>query len=97
MERDDLTKENIWLKWLLHTIVDTYDSGLSSILDIKDHDKKETIEAFNDRILQSNRWILVGCALVNLEKVASIWSYDDDEEVPGLDDDFSLLARSLLK
>lgn len=78
-------------------VVIRYDSGLSTILDIKDHDKKETIKAFNDKILQETRWVLVDCVLVNLEKVANIWSYDDDEEIPGLDDDFSLLARSLLK
>lgn len=78
-------------------VVIAYDSGLSTILDIKDHDKKETIKAFNDKILQSSGWVVVGCVLVNLEKVASIGSYDDDEEIPGLDDDFSLLARSLLK
>lgn len=78
-------------------VVITYDSGLSTILDIKDHDKKETIKAFNDKILESSRWVLVDCGLVNLEKVANIWSYDDDEEIPGLDDDFSLLARSLIK
>lgn len=78
-------------------VVITYDSGLSTILDIKDHDKKETIKAFNDKILQSSRWVLVDCVLVNLEKVASICSYNDDEEIPGLDDEFSLLARSLLK
>lgn len=78
-------------------VVITYDSGLSTILDIKGHDKKETIKAFNDKILESTRWVLFDCGLVNLEKVANIWSYDDDEEVPGLDDDFSLLARSLFK
>ena len=78
-------------------VVIAYDSGLSTILDIKDHDKEETIKAFNDKILQSSRWVLVDCGLVNLGKVANIWSYDDDEEVPGLDDEFSLLARSLLK
>lgn len=74
-----------------------YDNGLSTIFDIKDHDKKETIKAFNNKISQETRWVLVDCVLVNLEKVASISSYDDDEEVPGLDDEFSLLARSLLK
>lgn len=78
-------------------VVIAYDSGLSTILDIKDHDKKETIKAFNDKILESSRWVLVDCGLVNLEKVVNIWSYDDDEEIPGLNDDFSLLARSLLK
>lgn len=78
-------------------VVITYDSGLSTILDIKDHDKKETIKAFNDKILQSSRWVLVDCVLVNLEKVAGICSYNDDEEIPGLDDEFSLLARSLIK
>lgn len=78
-------------------VVITYDSGLSTIFDIKDHGKKETIKAFNDKILQSSRWALVDCVLVNLEKVASIRSYNDDEEIPGLDDDFSLLARSLIK
>jgi hypothetical protein len=78
-------------------VVITYDNGLSTILDIKDHDKKETIKAFNDKILQSSSWVHVDCVLVNLEKVASICSYNDDEEIPGLDDEFSLLARSLIK
>lgn len=78
-------------------VVITYDSGLSTILDIKDHDKKETIKAFNNKISQETRWVLVDCGLVNLEKVANIWSYDDDEEIPGLDDAFSLLTRSLIK
>ena len=78
-------------------VVITYDNGLSTILDIKDHGKKETIKAFNDKISQSSRWVLVDCVLVNLEKVASICSYNDDEEIPGLDDEFSLLTRSLLK
>lgn len=78
-------------------VVIAYDSGLSTILDIKDHDKKETIKAFNNKILQSSRWVLIDCVLVNLEKVASVSSYSDDEEIPGLDDEFSLLARSLLK
>ena len=78
-------------------VVIAYDSGLSTILDIKDHDKKETIEAFKDKILQSSSWVLVDCGLINLGKVVNIWSYDDDEEVLGLDYEFSLLARSLLK
>lgn len=78
-------------------VVIRYDSGLSTILDIKDHDKKETIKAFNNKISQETRWVLVDCGLINLGKVANIWSYDDDEEIPGLNDDFSLLARSLLK
>ena len=78
-------------------VVITYDNGFSTILDIKDHDKKETIKAFNNKISQETRWVLVDCGLINLGKVANIWSYDDDEEVPGLDDEFSLLARSLLK
>lgn len=78
-------------------VVITYDSGLTTIFDIKDHSKKGTIKAFNDKILQSNRWVLVDCVLVNLEKVASICFYSDDEEIPGFNDDFSLLARSLIK
>lgn len=31
-------------------VVITYDNGLLTILDIKDHDKKETIKAFNNKI-----------------------------------------------